>query len=97
MTDGSATPVATRLGGGSYTALSDSGESVTLAAGSGVVPDGDGGNVTLTPGAADGTGTDGAIMLNGVVAAADDSAAATAGVPVGGVYQSSGALMIRLA
>lgn len=34
--------------------------------------------------------------LSGIVGAADDVAAATAGVPVGGVYQASGVLRVRL-
>lgn len=35
--------------------------------------------------------------LSGIVSAADDTAAATAGVQVGGVYHNAGALRIRLA
>jgi len=36
-------------------------------------------------------------VISGLVGAANDTAAATAGVPVGGIYQASGALRIRLA
>lgn len=36
-------------------------------------------------------------VLSGLANAADDAAAATAGVPVGGVYHASGALRVRLA
>lgn len=63
---------------------------------------GDGGDIVLTPGAA-GTGGGSAGVVGHVLLStasvpdcADDSAAASAGVPVGGIYRTGSALKIRM-
>ncbi|PWC44267.1 hypothetical protein [Azospirillum sp. TSO22-1] len=67
---------------------------------------GDGGGVYIESGEATGTGTPGNITLwpagyivfpGGLTNAADDTAAASAGVPVNGLYRNGSALMLRVA
>lgn len=62
-----------------------------------VLQDGNGTKVTATPGAVQiDVGTLNAPTVANLVNAATDAAAASGGVPVGGIYHNAGALRVRL-
>jgi len=56
-----------------------------------------GGDVTLAGGVPTGTGVTGKIIITGLTDAANDAAAATAGVPVNGLYRNGSVMMVRIA
>jgi hypothetical protein len=74
------------------------GGSIELTSGSSSGGDGNGGDILFSLGIKNGTGVDGHVVFTNVLESfADDAAAATAGIPVGGLYRTASAVKIRVA
>lgn len=74
------------------------GGTVEINGGDAQATDGNGGSVSIYLGTSGGgSGVVGHLLITNLAAYADDAAAATGGVPVGGVYRTASALKIRVA
>lgn len=80
------------------TTADNNGASITITARPGVGTNRAGGNITLNTGAATGTGAPGTVIVgsNGLQNFANDAAAATGGIPVGGLYRNGSVVQIRV-
>lgn len=80
------------LAGGSG---SGNGAGIAITGGSSFGGNGNGGDINVTPGSKDGSGTKGHFIL-ALDNFADDAAAAAGGVPVNGWYRTASAVMVRV-
>src|SRR6185436_2329064 len=72
------------------------GGSVTLTTRAGVSTNRSGGAFNIILGAATGTGAPGQININSLLNFANDAAAATGGIAVGGLYRNASAVQVRV-
>ena len=85
------------VNGGSSVIDGQAGGGILIQAGDANVGNANGGNVVINAGNKVGTGTAGHVLIqNGIGSFADDAAAATGGVPVGGLYRTASAIKIRV-